>query len=116
MEQVKPVFEHVLCKRGGQEHGCGRRNLSAARRNRPHHHAPSAFIYRARVVRRHSPESQVDDQAARSTASAEGFYELPGSHHRISENASDTEPASLLAVVVDSTDSARPDASRQEGQ
>ena len=35
----------------------------------------------------------------------EGFYEMPGSHHRISENASDTEPASLLAVfVVDSKD------------
>jgi len=30
---------------------------------------------------------------------------VPGSHHRISENASDREPASLLAVfVVDSKD------------
>jgi hypothetical protein len=37
----------------------------------------------------------------------EGFYELPGSHHRVSENASQHEPASLLAVfVVDSQDNA----------
>ena len=36
----------------------------------------------------------------------EGFYEEAGSHHRISENASDRAPASLLAVfVVDSKDS-----------
>ena len=35
----------------------------------------------------------------------DGFYEVPGSHHRISENASDSEPASLLAVfIVDSGD------------
>jgi hypothetical protein len=31
--------------------------------------------------------------------------DVPGSHHRISENASDRDPASLLAVfVVDSND------------
>jgi hypothetical protein len=30
---------------------------------------------------------------------------VPGSHHRISENASDKDPASLLAVfVLDSSD------------
>ena len=47
--------------------------------------------------------SQVDDQPAKVYKVGEGFYELPGSHHRISENASDTESSSLLAVfVVDS--------------
>jgi hypothetical protein len=41
---------------------------------------------------------------ARVSRAGEGFYEVPGSHHRISENARD--PASLLAVfVVDSKDS-----------
>jgi hypothetical protein len=35
----------------------------------------------------------------------EGFYEVPGAHHRISENASERDPASLLAVfIVDSND------------
>jgi hypothetical protein len=36
---------------------------------------------------------------------ASGWYEVPGSHHTVSENASDSEPASLLAVfIVDSKD------------
>lgn len=44
------------------------------------------------------------DRHARSQV-GEGFHEVPGSHHRVSENASDSEPASLLAVfVVDSKD------------
>ena len=30
----------------------------------------------------------------------ESFFETPGAYHRISENASTTEPARLLAVFV----------------
>jgi integrase len=49
--------------------------------------------------------SQVDDAPAKVYRVGEGFYEVPGSHHRVSENASDREPASLLAVfIVDSED------------
>jgi quercetin dioxygenase-like cupin family protein len=68
-----------------------------------HHHAPSAFIY-AHVLSG-AIRSQVDDEPAKVYHAGEGFYEAPGSHHRISENASDRDPASLLAVfVVDSKD------------
>jgi quercetin dioxygenase-like cupin family protein len=68
-----------------------------------HHHAPSAFIY-AHVLSG-AIRSQVDDEPAKVYHVGEGFYETPGAHHRISENASDTDPASLLAVfVVDSKD------------
>jgi hypothetical protein len=49
--------------------------------------------------------SQVGDEPAKIYHAGEGFYEMPGSHHRISENASDKESASLLAVfVVDAKD------------
>ena len=49
--------------------------------------------------------SQVDDEPAKVYQVGEGFDEVPGSHHRISENASDRDPASLLAVfVVDAND------------
>jgi quercetin dioxygenase-like cupin family protein len=34
----------------------------------------------------------------------ESFAELPGDHHAVSENVSDTEPARLLAVFVVDTD------------
>jgi quercetin dioxygenase-like cupin family protein len=30
----------------------------------------------------------------------DSFHEDPGAHHRVSENASETEPASLLAVFI----------------
>jgi len=57
-------------------------------------------------------EAKLTMSRLRSTTSGEGFYEVPGAHHRISENASDRDPASLLAVfVVDSKDTplTRPD-------
>jgi quercetin dioxygenase-like cupin family protein len=68
-----------------------------------HHHARSAFIYA--YVLTGAIRSQVGDEPAKVYKAGESFYEMPGSHHRISENASDKEPASLLAVfVVDSKD------------
>jgi len=49
--------------------------------------------------------SQVGNDPAKVYHVGEGFYELPGAHHRISENASEKEFASLLAVfIVDSKD------------
>jgi quercetin dioxygenase-like cupin family protein len=68
-----------------------------------HHHARSAFIYA--YVLSGAIRSQVDDEPAKVYRVGEGFYELPGSHHRISENASDKDSASLLAIfIVDSKD------------
>lgn len=64
----------------------------------PHRHARSAFIY-AYVV---SGEirSQVESEPARVYRAGEAWFESPGSHHPVSVNASDTEPARLLAVVI----------------
>jgi hypothetical protein len=52
--------------------------------------------------------NQVGDDPAMVYNAREGFYEVPGSHHRISENASgEKEPAGLLALfVVSSKDNA----------
>ena len=63
----------------------------------------SAFIY-ARVLSG-AIRSQVNDEPVKVYQAGESWHEMPGSHHRVSENASDREPASLLAVfVVDSGD------------
>jgi quercetin dioxygenase-like cupin family protein len=68
-----------------------------------HHHARSAFIYA--YVLSGAIRSQVDDEPVKVYQVGEDFNEVPGSHHRISENASDKDPASLLAIfVVDSKD------------
>jgi quercetin dioxygenase-like cupin family protein len=64
----------------------------------PHHHAPSAFIYA--YVLSGAVRSQVDDEPARVYRAGERWFEKPGAHHRVSVNASDTEPARLLAVVI----------------
>lgn len=67
-------------------------------RSLSHLHARSAFIY-AYVV---SGEirSQVNDEPVRVYRAGEVWFEKPGAHHRVSENASDTKPARLLAVLI----------------
>ena len=68
-----------------------------------HRHAPSAFIYA--YVLSGEIRSQVDDEPARVYRAGEAWFESPGAHHRVSANASDTEPARLLAVlIVDAAD------------
>ena len=64
----------------------------------PHRHARSAFIYA--YVLSGLIRSQVDDEPARVYRPGEMWFESPGAHHRVSENASETEPARLLAVIV----------------
>jgi quercetin dioxygenase-like cupin family protein len=102
-EQVKPVFEHAITNIEGKSLAAVVVTYRPGAKSAPHHHARSAFVY-AHVLSG-AIRSQVDDQPAKVYQVGEGFYEVPGAHHRISENASDREPASLLAVfVVDSKD------------
>jgi quercetin dioxygenase-like cupin family protein len=63
-----------------------------------HRHAPSAFIYA--YVLSGEIRSQVGDEPARVYKAGESWFENPGAHHRVSENASDTKPARLLAVLI----------------
>src|SRR3954471_7826345 len=103
VEQVKPVFEHVLPNAAGKSMIAVVVTYPPGAKSLPHHHAHSAFIYA--YVLSGAIRSQVNDGKVQVYQAGEGFYEGPGSHHRISENASDKEPASLLAVfVVDSND------------
>jgi quercetin dioxygenase-like cupin family protein len=64
----------------------------------PHHHAPSAFI--TGYVLEGAVRSQVDDGPVKVYHVGEYFTEKPGAHHAVSENASKTEPAKLLAIFV----------------
>jgi quercetin dioxygenase-like cupin family protein len=63
-----------------------------------HHHAPSAFIM-AYVISG-AIRSQLEGEPARVYHAGETWSEAPGAHHTISENASVTEPAELLAVFL----------------
>ena len=64
----------------------------------PHHHAKSAFIM-AYVISG-AIRSEVEGEPARVYHAGETWTEAPGAHHTISENASATEPAELLAVFL----------------
>jgi quercetin dioxygenase-like cupin family protein len=68
-----------------------------------HHHAKSAFIM-AYVISG-AIRSQVEGEPERVYHVGETWSEAPGAHHTVSENASATEPAELLAVfLVDTGD------------
>jgi len=102
-ETVKPNFSQALPNVPGKSLIAVEVTYTPGAASTPHTHAKSAFIY-AYVV---SGEiaSQVDDGPERIYKAGESFHEEPGAHHRVSRNASATQPAKLLAVfVVDSDD------------
>jgi len=62
-----------------------------------HHHAGSVFAY---VLSGAIRSENSATGPAKVYEAGEGFFEPPGREHLVSENASATEPASLLAVFV----------------
>ena len=66
-------------------------------RSGKHHHAGSVFAY---VLSGAIRSENSATGPARVYHTGESFFEPPGSEHLISENASATEPASLLAVFI----------------
>lgn len=95
---VTPIFERSLPNVPGKSLLAVEVVYPPGGASPPHRHPSSAFIF-AYVV---SGEivSAVDDEQPRVYRAGESFYESPGAHHRISRNASRTEPAKLLAVFV----------------
>jgi quercetin dioxygenase-like cupin family protein len=103
LEQVKPVFEHAIPNIKGKSLVAVVVTYPPGGKSLSHRHAGSAFIY-AHVLSG-AIRSQVGDEPAKVYRVGENFHEVPGAHHKVSENASSSEPASLLAVfVVDSQD------------
>jgi quercetin dioxygenase-like cupin family protein len=63
-----------------------------------HTHAKSAFIYA--TVLEGAIRSKINDGPEKTYKAGENFSELPGDRHGVSANASQTQPAKLLAVFV----------------
>jgi len=92
------VYEHALPNVPGKsikgvlvEYGPGGSSLA-------HTHAKSAFIYA--TVLEGAIRSSVNDGPVVTYRTGQSFSEMPGDRHSVSENASKTEPAKLLAVFV----------------
>lgn len=102
-ESVVPNFSHAITNIPGKSLVAVEVLYPPGGASLPHTHAKSAFIY-AYVVSG-AIESQVDGEPAHVYTAGQSFHEEPGAVHRISRNASKSEPAKLLAVfVVDSSD------------
>jgi quercetin dioxygenase-like cupin family protein len=100
--KVTLVYEHALPNVPGKsikgilvEYGPG--GSSPA-----HTHPKSAFIYA--TVLEGAIQSSVNNGPVVTYHKGESFSEMPGDLHSVSENASKTEPAKLLAVFVVDTD------------
>ena len=100
--KVTLVYEHALPNVLGKsikgvlvEYGPG--GTSSA-----HTHPKSAFIYA--TVLEGAIRSSVNNGPAVTYRTGASFSEMRGDRHSVSENASQTEPAKLLAVFVVDTD------------
>ena len=104
-ETVTPNFQHAIPNIPGKSLTAVVVDYAPGAASPAHKHAASAFIYA--YVLSGDIESQVNDGPKRVYHAGESFFEEPGAVHRVSRNASSTEPAKLLAVfVVDSGDKA----------
>lgn len=102
-ETVTPVFERAIPNIPGKSLAVLVVDYAPGGKSTSHRHAGSSFIY-AHVLQG-EVRSQVNEEPVRVYRAGENWFETPGSHHRVSENASATEPARLLAVfVVDEND------------
>jgi quercetin dioxygenase-like cupin family protein len=97
-ETVTPVFEHQLPNVPGKSLIALEVEYPAGGASPSHTHPKSAFIYA--YVLSGEIVSAVDDGEPRTYRAGEGWYEVPGAHHRVSRNASKTAPAKLLAIFV----------------
>ncbi len=71
-----------------------------------HTHPKSAFIYA--TVLEGAIRSQVNDGPVTTYTAGQNWSEQPGDRHSVSANASETEPAKLLAVFVVDTNETDP--------
>jgi quercetin dioxygenase-like cupin family protein len=102
-EAVKPAFNQQIPNIPGKSIVAVTVEYAPGGKTPAHHHAGSAFV--TAYVLSGAIRSQVDDGPVQVFHAGESWSEKPGARHAISENASATEPAKLLAVfVVDTND------------
>ena len=90
-ETVKPVFQRAIPNIQGKNLVAVVVNYPPGAKSPAHHHAKSAFIYA--YVLTGAIRSVVGTEPAKVYQAGESFHEDPGTHHRVSENASETNPA-----------------------
>ena len=100
--KVTLVYEHALPNVPGKSIKGALVEYGPGGSSPAHTHPKSAFIYA--TVLEGAIRSSVNDGPAVTYHAGQNFSEMPGDRHSVSENASKTEPAKLLAVFVVDTD------------
>ncbi len=100
--RVTLVYDHVLPNVPGKSIRGVLVEYAPGGTSPTHTHPRSAFIYA--TVLEGAIRSQVNDGPVTMYRAGESFSELPGDRHAVSENASTTERARLLAVFVVDTE------------
>lgn len=98
-QSVTPVFSAELPNLPGNSLTAVEVEYAPGAGSASHRHAGSVFAY----VIEGEIRSKLDDGAETVYRAGESFFEPPGTHHAVSENASDSAPARLLAVIVAET-------------
>jgi quercetin dioxygenase-like cupin family protein len=94
---VKPVLSEKLPNVPGKSLTAVVVSYAPGDKSVSHRHAGSVFVY---VLSGQIRSENSATGPAKVYKAGETFFEPPGSEHLVSENASATEPASLLAVFV----------------
>jgi quercetin dioxygenase-like cupin family protein len=97
-DTVKPNFSHPIPNIPGKSLVAVEVSSPPGGASAPHRHS---FVY-AYVVSGQIA-SQVEGQPKHIYRAGESWYETPGAHHLIGRNASNTEPAKVLAVFIADT-------------
>jgi quercetin dioxygenase-like cupin family protein len=95
--KVKPVRVEKLASAPGMTLAIVTVNYAPAGKSGEHHHAGSVFAY---VLSGAIRSENSATGPVRVYKAGDSFLEPPGSKHLVSENASATEPASLIAVFI----------------
>ena len=96
-DKVTPVRSEKLPNVPGKSLTAIVVNYAPGGKSASHHHAGSVLAY---VLSGSIRSENSATGPARVYKAGESFFEPPGSEHLVSENASTTEPASLLAIFV----------------
>jgi quercetin dioxygenase-like cupin family protein len=94
---VRQVFSEALPNVPGKRLTLVQVTYQPGAKSASHRHAGSVYAY---VLSGKIRSENSATGPAKVYAAGEGFWEPPDSVHRVSENASDAEPASLLAIFV----------------
>ena len=96
-DKVTPVRSEKLPNVPGKSLTAVVVNYAPGGKSASHHHAGSVMAY---VLTGQIRSENSATGPAKVYKAGEAFFEPPGSEHLVSENASTTEPASLLAIFV----------------